>query len=805
MRRRRVECVLAAVVVLAAFALLFPFSPFYLPKFSDSQGQLYQGRSPRHWLEALKDPDATIRRQAVYALGATGAEAAEAAEAIPALARVMLEDRDHATRVGAALALSKLCPATRSAVPALGKALVEQDSEVRMHAALTLSRLKKAARPAIPALIKALRDERNLAYLPAFTFSIQEIIAQALGRASAGSAEGVPALTAALADASTEELRLASTRALGDLGRLARPAVPQLRALLRDNSLEVRQAAAWALRKIVGKPATGKYLDEAREKTENLKLPEAERKYIWEIEHHGNVLVKYGFGRLVQALKNADGSALSRLLADDFAGTDLDRPRRVQAKAGRAEALRLQDAGHPGRPLGRQDFVARLLEFRKLFPARPPEVKLKLMTLSPRQRGQFDGAWEGMARLRLFGEQARGAPAEVVVMLRYVVSRPTTSVLARPGWLQAAGVAQVLTARAPRYLFAEVARRRGLDASKLHDNWKNEPLRPITGGVYVCDFDRDGILDLLVTDVNGNFLYRGRPDGTFEDVTRRCGLPRGHRLSTVAAWVDIDGDGWEDLILGGRVYRNEGGKRFVDYTSRCNLRLPRDASGVIVADYDRDGKLDLYVTRICRPGKKSWLAGKSGDSLGNRLFRNLGNWQFEDVTRSSGTLGGHRSTFTAAWLDANNDGWPDLHVINEFGDGVLLVNNRDGTFSGHALADRPADFGSMGLAVGDVNNDGHIDIFCANMYSKAGMRVIGNVPEGAYPPDVMEKMRRFVAGSQLHLNRGGLKFEQVGTQMQVAAVGWSYGACLADLDNDGWLDLYATAGFISRDRTKPDG
>ena len=69
----------------------------------------------------------------------------------------------------------------------------------------------------------------------------------------------------------------------------------------------------------------------------------------------------------------------------------------------------------------------------------------------------------------------------------------------------------------------------------------------------------------------------------------------------------------------------------------------------------------------------------------------------------------------------------------------------------------------------------------------------------------MAKIRRFVAGSQLHLNKGGLKFEQAGAKKQVAAVGWAYGAALADLNNDGFLDIYATAGYISRDRTKPDG
>src|SRR6202030_4358477 len=107
---------------------------------------------------------------------------------------------------------------------------------------------------------------------------------------------------------------------------------------------------------------------------------------------------------------------------------------------------------------------------------------------------------------------------------------------------------------------------------------------------------------------------------------------------------------------------------------------------------------------------------------------------------------------------------------------VLLLNNKDGTFRPTALADRPADFGSMGLAVGDIDNDGNIDIYCANMYSKAGTRVIGNLAPDAYPSPVLEKMRRFVAGSQVHLNKGGLKFEQAGKKMHAAAVGWAYGA-----------------------------
>src|SRR5262249_8824582 len=153
----------------------------------------------------------------------------------------------------------------------------------------------------------------------------------------------------------TEEMRRAAVRALGEVGAPARPAVPQLRLMLRDNNAETRQTAEEALYKIEGE-AAGQ--EKAPPEPETVALPEAERKYRWEIEHHGNRRVKHGFVPLAEALRRADAAALSGLLADDFRGADLGEPRRVRSATGDAEVERLEDAGREPVPLGRDGFVA---------------------------------------------------------------------------------------------------------------------------------------------------------------------------------------------------------------------------------------------------------------------------------------------------------------------------------------------------------------------------------------------------------------------------------------------------------------
>ena len=318
-----------------------------------------------------------------------------------------------------------------------------------------------------------------------------------------------------------------------------------------------------------------------------------------------------------------------------------------------------------------------------------------------------------------------------------------------------------------------------------------------------------------MTDVFSHVLYRGLADGKFADVTREVGLaPPSLSMNSmlmgqlrIGAFADLDGDGWEDADPGQHALPQRGGQAVhLGVTHRSNLRIPPNASGVALADYDRDGRVDVYVTMMGR-GKSEIVAERPGgrplvespapqpgrlEVRGRHRVQRRRRRQPLHLRRRLA----RRRTMTAG---------PTSTSPTSSATACCWSIKRNGHFTEHPLVDRPADFGTMGVTCGDVDNDGQIDIYAANMYSKAGGRVIGNVRPGTYPDEIMEVMRTYSTGSQLHRNKGGLEFERKGAEWQVADVGWAYGPALVDLDNDGWLDLYATAGYISQDRSKPDG
>ncbi|MFO0936117.1 MAG: FG-GAP-like repeat-containing protein [Gemmataceae bacterium] len=711
MMKTTVKKVIFALAVVGLFvALLAPGSPFNLPNYLSRD--LHNGRAIRDWVREVKSTDGDTRLQAIIQVGKIGTGAKEA---IPELGRLLSHDDDRNVRVQASFSLIRMAPDSSIVLDDLTVALKDPEPSVRFNAILALQNLKADARPALPALLEALKDDSNHTNARTFIHTVHQSIIRSLGPITAGTADAVPVLLTYVVTTQPPQTRVSALLALKDIGEPIRSSAPKLRLLAKDQDEEIRLLANEALQKI-GEPLAGP----TEESSINYELPESDRKYLWKIENGGNLLVKHGFGPLANALKSGDRAALAKALAPDFIGGDISNPRIIQTKSGVVDIERIEETGQPPHTLTAERFLNSLMGFREVFKEAAPGVKFNMMTLSPKVHGQLDSpVWVGTVQLRLHGESVKGAPAEIVAVLRYEIAFPNEEELTKPGWIKRAEFVQVLTAKSRQPLFVDTTKQVGLKTEGLYDNWDGGVFMPTTGGVFVTDFDHDGLLDVLITDINGSTLYRGTRDGTFVDCTEKCGLKSDQIQDATAVWVDLDGDGWDDLILGRRIFRNEQGKKFTDVTSKCNLRLPDTFSNIVVADYDRDGKLDLYITRPGAPGGNSWLDHRKSDAKGNYLFRNLGDWKFEDVTKATRTEGGSRSTFSAAWLDANNDGWPDLFVPNEFGDGVLLINQKDGTFKEMTLSDKPADFGTIGLAVGDMDNDGNIDIFCNNMYSKA--------------------------------------------------------------------------------------
>ncbi len=232
-----------------------------------------------------------------------------------------------------------------------------------------------------------------------------------------------------------------------------------------------------------------------------------------------------------------------------------------------------------------------------------------------------------------------------------------------------------------------------------------------------------------------------------------------------------------------------------------------------MADYDRDGFLDLYLCVY------SYFFGAGEDKAGTPapyydarngppavLFRNDGRGRFVDVTTEAGLdTGNDRYHFAAAWADYDNDGWPDLLVANDFGTKNLYRNRglRDGrvTFEDVAAAAGVLDHGAgMSAAFLDYDNDGLLDIYTGNMWSDAGLRVTSApdfMPDA--PADVRALYRRHVRGNSLLRNRGDGHFEDKTLAARAEMGRWAWSSDALDFDNDGWEDLYVVNGMLTRE------
>ncbi|HEY2469022.1 MAG TPA: CRTAC1 family protein [Terracidiphilus sp.] len=382
-------------------------------------------------------------------------------------------------------------------------------------------------------------------------------------------------------------------------------------------------------------------------------------------------------------------------------------------------------------------------------------------------------------------------------------------------------------------VFEDIAEKSGI--AKWH-NVTGTPKKKIIieakgSGVCLLDYDRDGWLDIYL--VNGSTfdaqagkavpphaaLFRNNHDGTFTDVTEKAGVAN-NRWGLGCAVGDYDNDGWPDLYVtslgGNRLYHNNGNGTFTDVAKKAGVALASnsldtatDYTGATFGDYDGDGRLDLFVAGYivydlkhppvagaptvkatsCQYRGVDVMCGPRGlQGAGDHLFHNNGDGTFSDVSVKAGVSdpNGYYG-LGVVFVDVNGDGKPDLAVANDSTPNYLYINKGDGTFedasymSGYAFNGAGREVANMGIAAGDYENNGQIDLVNTDFSDDYDVVFrndgTGGFEDASYQSGIAETTIPFVG----------------------------FGDGFLDYDNDGWKDLLIVNGHVYPDVDKQPG
>lgn len=349
----------------------------------------------------------------------------------------------------------------------------------------------------------------------------------------------------------------------------------------------------------------------------------------------------------------------------------------------------------------------------------------------------------------------------------------------------------------------------GIDYKPVHYDHGN--------GLAVADVDGDGRYDLyFTTQLGANELWRNLGEGKFENVTERAGVAMTDRVSVAASFADVDGDGDPDLYVttvrtGNALFENDGTGKFTEVTERAGLSYSGHSSGAVFFDYDRDGRLDLFLVNVGRyttdeRGRGGYYVGRANAFQAHTrpelaeasiLYRNLGDGRFRDVSAEA-LLVDRSWSGDAVAADLDGDGWQDLYVLDMQGSDHFYQNVR-----GEFFVDRTAKYfprtppGAMGVQVFDWNRDGRLDMFLTDMHSDMIEEV------GLDREKEKTRTRRgdvVLAGLESNI-LGNAFFEGTadGFRERSDEIGvenyWPWGVSADDLNADGWDDLFITSSM----------